>query len=230
MKKHKKTKAIAIRDGKLSISSLKLETLRHDSNFIELVRIGRVLNALMHIDDLWNLKPIVGNSAADRFNNRYFKHAAAILYESFITLVNVKGRFTTTHGVGKILSDAISACEEHTDLLVYLRNAGAFHLDTTGKLTKNTLRDMKLKQRRYELFQQGRTQQVRDFHFTFADDLDVEALLMHLKTASRKKARREAAVTITVALTDAIVILTRACRDAIVQLVTDLKLAHPVGP
>ncbi len=160
---------------KIKLRGPKFDALRKNPDFIALVKMGRVVNAISFgiqcISDYMDQTSPV----AERQRNRAVLVTGGYLHEGLSLVGSMRVKYITEPFFAKL--NALVDSEEYKKkrkILKELRNSVGFHLDSDDKTTRKTIASMGLK--RWPLAS-GESARMLDFYFDFADAVDFNFLI-----------------------------------------------------
>lgn len=153
-----------------NLNGSRLMYLRNDPDFLTMIKIGRVTNAVAY-----GLTDVLGNDERkSALGRRQFRRGlfvlAGYLHEGIRLVQSIKGRYLTEPEFEPLRALALATEHKKTrDLVRTIRNATAFHLDEFDETTRQTLARMKP-----ECFplMSGDDQSLATFYFEFSDYVD----------------------------------------------------------
>lgn len=165
---------------RIRIPRHKFHGLKNDKNFLTIVKIGRLLNAISF--GAQSYLDYAGDKSS--IGRRQFFRATLItggyLYEGLLLVDSLKNEYRLKEYFKNLL--ALANDSKSRKILQSMRHI-AFHLDSDDKSSRDIL--PKLDLARYDLMS-GDTGKVGDFYFDFADTIDINYLTKPSKRDSEQ--------------------------------------------
>ena len=184
-----KTSEVPKKDhNRVQIRKHKFLTLKKSKDFVTLVKIGRVLNAIAFgiqcLEDYGN--PTTPNEL--RQYHRAFFITGGYLYEGVQLAGSIRSKYAIEPSFG-LLNDLLGdEFKKARQILQVMRHSVAFHMDSDDKTTALTIQTLDLP--RYD-FWSGVTRQLRHFYFDFGDTVDYNYLIDKFKDDRPEEIVRE---------------------------------------
>lgn len=203
---------------RLRVSKEKFAELRNNPDFVTLIQIGRIINALAFCLEL--LQNIRGDKRAidRRYNNRTFFIIASYLHEALAVLYGLRSRYAKEESFSEINKILYPADPKQEKILKLVRNTG-FHLDGESKATQDAL--SKLNFPHYDIFS-GDTPALISFHCDISDAIDFNYLIDSFITGGQTES--EVQKEISAAVIEAMQAVGRGCNVFLEGLVRKLGL------
>lgn len=164
--------------NRIRIRRHRFHELRDNSDFLALIKVGRVVNAVMFgfqcISDYMEDMSPVGR----RQYNRAIFLTAGYMYEGLALVDSLKLKYVNEVFFERLNNLTGDTYKRHRKIVQEIRHSVAFHLDSDDKSTKAALKNLKLP--RYDLMS-GNSSRMMDFYFDFADTIDLNYLIDKLK-------------------------------------------------
>ncbi|PYS92192.1 MAG: hypothetical protein DMF62_01045 [Acidobacteria bacterium] len=180
--------------NRIRIRKHKFLTLKKEKDFITLVKMGRVLNAIAF--GIQCMEDHQSKSTPDdiRQYHRAFFITGGYLYEGLQLVGSIQSKYVlepTFAYLNKLLGDEF---KKERVILKEMRHSVSFHLDSDDKTTGETLVALDLPH--YD-FSSGVSRQLRHFYFDFGDTIDYNYLIDKLKkNRSEEEVREELVFTV----------------------------------
>lgn len=158
---------------KVRITKTKFHELRENPDFVALVDVGRIINALLFSMDLTlTMDRSVKTARGRRASARVFVIAASYLHEALETLASFRSRYGSEPFFEKALKLIYppDGNNRRSRILKVLRNSSGFHLDHERKVTAETLKSLNLTV--YDLYS-GDDTSIGSLFFDIADTVDL---------------------------------------------------------
>jgi|CXWL01.1.fsa_nt_gi hypothetical protein len=175
---------------RLKLDVAKLVYLKSDPDFLTMIKIGRVVNAvsyaLTEVINYTDDNSVVGK----RQYRRSCLVLSGYLHQAITLVLSIKGRYLTHPGFEPLRVLVLDFEHKKTrDYVRKIRNFTAFHLDegSENELTMKTLSRLKLKN--YTLMSGDDKAEV-PFYFDLADDIDTEFLINEFSKGRDREATR----------------------------------------
>lgn len=157
------------------LHSSRLMFLRNDPDFITVIKIGRVMNALAYCTtNVLTFKDFMTNKTHERQLRRTWMMLGGFLHEAIQVVDAIKGRYLGDPDFEPLRKLVVD--HEYLPLrkrAKKVRNLVAFHLDTYDETTRTTI--SRLKPSTLTLWC-GENHQANNFYFELADILDLSYL------------------------------------------------------
>ncbi|MBV9242648.1 MAG: hypothetical protein JO314_11630 [Acidobacteria bacterium] len=159
---------------RVQLNGSRLAYLRGDPDFLTLVKIGRVMNAIAFAVHGAVYGDPEGSVVGARQYRRSLYVAAGYVHEGIRLVQSIKGRYLTEPAFDALRTMALGYDDKKArDYVRVIRNMTAFHLDEADIVTREVL--CKIPPGMYDLAG-GDDRTVATFNFDFADRIDMAYL------------------------------------------------------
>lgn len=180
---------LTISDGTITIRKLALARLKTDQDFIDLNRVGRMINAVNYSMERSIAQAFPIPKEGYRTYNRETTIMTSYLSEALLLIKALKERHENEPYFYKFKNLLSVKSRKKRDKLFHLvRNNGGFHFDQDNTSTKKALE--KLKNANYALLI-AKDKSFGNLYFCFADTLDLNFMIDELKADHPGKTEAE---------------------------------------
>ncbi len=163
---------------KIRIRRHRFPELRRNPDFLALIKVGRVVNAVMFgfqciSDYIEDMSPV-----GRRQYNRAIFLTSGYMYEGLVLVDSLKLKYVKEKFFQRLNALTGVGYKRHRKIVQEIRHSVAFHLDSDDKSTKAALKNLKLP--RYDLMS-GNSSRMMDFYFDLADTIDLNYLIDKFK-------------------------------------------------
>lgn len=159
------------------------DRLREDQDFINLIRVGRLLNALTYMMGV-AMDSNIGNSPTDR--KRFWRNifnTGGYLYEGYLLIESISLKYVDERPFDSFRKILETLNPRRKKILREMRDNAAFHLDHENKSTIKAIKALKLP--RYALVS-AENSEMGSLYFDLADTADWNYLIDQCKTEVNK--------------------------------------------
>lgn len=204
----------------LHVSRKKYQELKDNPDFVTLVRLGRVANALSFSANILNNVDVSDKSPTSKRNYvRSLLVTAGYLHESLAVFSSLQLKYNSFDFFSRINAVLNPSVAARKKLLKLIRDGGAFHLDSDDKITSKTL--PKMDAEGFQIFS-GTSHAAFDFYFDFSDVVDLNYYIWNMSSEKTADENQEE-------IFNAIIELTKDSLEAAHECIAGLLVKLPFG-